>query len=318
MKEISSCGCLQTVDVIYPAAPFFIHFSPEVLREEIVTHLVYANNETQQYGLYVPYNLAWAPHHLGQWPIANLRPDQQEQMPMEETGNFFIMIAALAQKMNDIAYLAPWNLLDSWAQYLNASLPDPQDQLCTDDFEGPSPHNVNLAAKGILGLGAYSLLLRQKGDTSKADTVLNQAKVFVQSWLTMANDGDHYRLQYNLAGTWSLKYNLLFQKVLGLDLFPQSVFDKELAYYASTKLNTYGVPLDNRATFTKSDWEMWVAAMGTQDQFNTLVNALYNFAHTSPSRVPFTDWYDTKSDVRQGFQARPVMGGLYARLLLTK
>jgi len=229
------------------------------------------------------------------------------------------MIAALAQKMNDVSYLTPyWNLLDSWSQYLNASLPDPQDQLCTDDFEGPSPHNVNLAAKGILGLGAYSLLLRQKGDTSKADAVLNQAKVFVQDWLSMANDGDHYRLQYNLAGTWSLKYNLLFQKVLGLDLFPQSVFDKELAYYVNTKLNTYGVPLDNRATFTKSDWEMWVAALGTQDQFNTLVNALYNFAHTSPSRIPFTDWYDTKSDKQQGFQARPVMGGLYSRLLLTK
>jgi len=112
-------------------------------------------------------------------------------------------------------------------------------------------------------------------------------------------------------------YNLLFQKVLGLD-YSLNLFLIKNSHIASTKLNTYGVPLDNSAAFTKSDWEMWVAAMGTQDQFNTLVNALYNFAHTSPSRVPFTDWYDTKSDVRQGFQARPVMGGLYARLLLSK
>jgi len=317
MKEISSCGCLQTVDVIYPAAPFFVYFSPEILRQQIVTHLVYANNETKPYGDYVPYNLEWAPHHLGQWPIANIRPDQQEQMPMEETGNMFIMLAAVAQKQNNVSYLANyWNLLDSWSNYLNKSLPDPEDQLCTDDFEGPSPHNVNLAAKGIVGLGAYSVLLRIKGDTSKADAVLAQAQVFVQDWLKMADDGDHYRLQYDEAGTWSLKYNLLFQKVLNLDLFPQSVFDKELSYYLSKHLNTYGVPLDNRGTFTKSDWLLWVAAFGTADQFTTLVNAEYNFAHTSPSRVPFTDWYDTVSDKQQGFQARPVMGGLYSRLLL--
>ena len=39
------------------------------------------------------------------------------------------------------------SLLKIWADYIVASLPNPGNQLCTDDFEGPSPHNVNLAAK---------------------------------------------------------------------------------------------------------------------------------------------------------------------------
>ena len=38
-------------------------------------------------------------------------------------------------------------MLITWGDYIVASLPDPGDQLCTDDFEGESPHNVNLAAK---------------------------------------------------------------------------------------------------------------------------------------------------------------------------
>jgi hypothetical protein len=59
MKEISSDGDLSTVDVIYPASPFFLHFNPELLRLLLVPLLEYANNETS-----VLYNFPWAPHHL--------------------------------------------------------------------------------------------------------------------------------------------------------------------------------------------------------------------------------------------------------------
>jgi len=317
MKEISSDGDVSTVDVIYPASPFLLYLAPEALRLALLPILAYANNETAPYGLYIPYNLAWSPHHLGTWPICNIKPDQQEQMPMEETGNMFIMLAAIAQQQKSVAYLAPyWPLLQMWAVYLNQSLPDPEDQLCTDDFEGPSPHNVNLAAKGIVGLGAYAQLLTMKGDTTTANQYMTWARGFVNFWLTNASDGDHYRLQYNLPGTWSQKYNILFQKILGLDLFPQSVFDMETNYYLGKQLNKYGVPLDDRATFTKADWSMWCGAWANVTQFNTFTNALYQFAINTPQRVPFTDWYDTISANQQGFQARPVMGGIYSRMLL--
>lgn len=92
-----------------------------------------------------------------------------------------------------------------------------QDQLCTDDFEGPSPHNTNLALKGIVGLGAWSDYLKQIGDTQNATRVQAIAKVYASYWEDHAlnpSDKDHYKLQYDLSNTWSLKYNLLFDVIL--------------------------------------------------------------------------------------------------------
>lgn len=59
MKEISSGGAVSTVDVIFPASPFFLWLYPEMLRDLLIPVLDYANNATTS-----KYNLTWAPHHL--------------------------------------------------------------------------------------------------------------------------------------------------------------------------------------------------------------------------------------------------------------
>ena len=312
MKEISSDGDVSTVDVVFPASPIFNLFAPETLRLILLPILAYANNETN-----IPYNLPWSPHQLGTWPICDITPGEQEQMPMEETGNMLIMLATIAQQQDgDVLYLEPYRpLLDMWANFLNITLPYPGNQLCTDDFEGPSPNNSNLAAKGVVGLGAYSLLLTQFHD-ERADQFMGYAQEFMQDWLVLANDTNHYRRQYNLTASWSLKYNIFYQYVLGLDLFPSTVMQLEEAYYASNQTNPYGVPLDDRATFTKTDWLSWIAAMGSDEQFDALFGAIFRFANETPNRVPFSDWYDTISGDQVGFCARPVIGGLYAKMLL--
>jgi len=243
----------------------------------------------------------------------------QEQMPMEESGNLLIMLAAIAQQQNnDVSYLTQYMpVLKTWAEYLNSTLPDPGLQTCTDDFEGPSPHNVNLALKGIIGLGSYALIQKYAGNQAEYNTFFSLAQGYVQDWISMANDGDHYRLQYNLPNTWSIKYNLLWQYILDLDLYPDSVATEEIAYYF-TRANEYGIPLDVRGNLTKCDWMSWAAAMGSETQASNIYGYLYNFANTSPSRVPFSDYYDSAKNTVIGFKARPVMGGLYARALLAQ
>uniref|UniRef100_A0A7S2DPC0 Glutaminase A central domain-containing protein n=1 Tax=Octactis speculum TaxID=3111310 RepID=A0A7S2DPC0_9STRA len=324
MKEISSDGDVSTIDVLYPACPFFIDQAPETLRRMLLPLLSYANNETATYGLDIQYNLSWAPHHLGTWPVCDLEPMDQEQMPMEESGNLLLMIAAVAKRQgwdaDAVGYLAPYlALLNTYADYIVGSLPDPEDQLCTDDFEGASPHNSNLAAKGIVALEAWAeVLMLIEGQEDAAALYSSKAKEFSSDWLELALDpaGDHYKMEYDLDDTFSLKYNLFFQYVLELDgPFDDSVMAMENKFYESQQ-NTYGVPLDNRADFTKLDWSMWVAAMASDDQFAAITNMTWYWANETTSRVPFSDWTFTSIPEFVGFQARPVMGGLYAKMIM--
>ncbi|CAJ1417057.1 unnamed protein product [Effrenium voratum] len=317
MKEISSDGDVSTVDVIFPAFPLFLHVAPEFFRQLMIPLMVYANNGTAAYGMNITYNLSWAPHHLGTWPVCDIKSEDQEQMPVEESGNMLIMIAAVARKQgkSSTAWLKSyWPLLKTWADFLITSLPDPGNQLCTDDFEGPNPHNVNLAAKGIVALGAYAQLLEMDGQASEAQKYLAKAEGFAASWEEKAKDGDHFRRQYDLPNTWSQKYNLIWQKLLGLSLFKDSVFQQESAEYEKHR-EAYGIPLDDRHNYTKADWSMWSAAFGSKETFKATVDSLWTFANSTPDRAPFTDFFDTITGRLKGMRARPVMGGIFIGLL---
>jgi hypothetical protein len=132
-------------------------------------------------------------------------------------------------------------------------------------------------------------------------------------WQTMAKDGDHYKLAFDVPGSWSQKYNLVWDKLLKLDLFPASVHENEIAFYLK-HLNRYGLPLDSRKDYTKLDWELWTATLADKpEEFQQFMTPLAQWVNETPSRVPLTDWYDTKTGEQEGFQARSVVGGLYVK-----
>ena len=113
---------------------------------------------------------------------------------------------------------------------------------------------------------------------------------------------------------WSLKYNAFPDKILGLNLVPQSVLKEEARFYKEN-LKPFGIPLDIRHTYTKTDWEIWTAA-STDDPVlrQDFVDGIYKFANTSSFRGAFSDWYDAVSGQRTGFVARPAIGGVFAIL----
>lgn len=308
LKEISSCGCAQTADVIYPESPILLLLNPKLLEDSLVPLIDYAQSGAWPY----PY----APHDLGTYPIDNARvPSKMESMPVEETGNMLLMIAGIAKAENNAAFAGKyWPLLSQWANYLKQYGLDPGDQLCTDDFTGLLAHNANLSLKAVEALGGYAMLAKMLGKQQEAESYGALARQYAARWMQLAGNGDHTRLAYDRPGTWSQKYNLVWDQVLGLHLFPEKLAQEEAAYYKSHDTH-FGYPLDSRSAFTKLDWESWTAALAGPSGFRALFSGVYNFADQTPTRVPLSDWYWTVDGSQTGFQARPVVGGVYMEML---
>ncbi len=314
-KENDSNGCIDTVDVTYPSSPFFLLFNPQLLKAQL--------EPLMRYAALPRWRFPFAPHDLGTYPLANGQVygggelNETDQMPVEESGNLILMIAALGHREGNWEFARRFMpQLTQWAQYLDTKGLNPENQLSTDDFAGHLAHNTNLSLKAIEALGAFAQIARGVGDLKLAEHYATVVRSLPATWEKMALDGDHYKLAFDQPGTWSQKYNLVWDKVLGLNLFPARVMKTEWAFYEK-QMQPYGLPLDNRKSFTKLDWEVWTATLSEDpQQFQGLLHRLVFWADKTPSRVPTTDWYDTISGRQMGFQARSVVGGVFIKALL--
>ncbi len=316
-KENFSNGCIATVDVFYPSAPIFLFFAPKLLEAQLLPVLEYSS--------LARWKFPFSPHDLGQYPLANGQvygggeKTDDDQMPVEESGNMLILVDAVA-RAESTPQLAKryWPQLTKWAEYLKEKGLDPENQLTTDDFAGHVAHNSNLSIKAIDALAAYADLAHLLNQEAVAKQYQTTSKAMAEKWITMAQEGDHYKLAFNSPGTWSQKYNLVWDQLLDYNLFPKTVRETEISFYLK-KLNRYGLPLDSRADYTKLDWSVWTATLAsTPEQFNSLIDPIYLWINETPTRVPLTDWYDTKTGKQVGFQARSVVGGVFIKALADK
>lgn len=306
-KENNSNGSIGTVDITYPSAPLFLYYNTD-LAKALMNHIFYYSESGK-------WTKPFPAHDIGTYPLANGQTYGGD-MPIEEAGNMLAITAAVCVIDDNADYAAKhWDVLTTWTDYLVQYGLDPENQLCTDDFAGHFAHNVNLSAKAIMGIASYGRMAEMLGKKDVAQKYTAKAKEMAGQWVAMADDGDHYRLTFDKPGTWSQKYNLVWDKLLNLGIFPESVAQTEIAYYLN-KQNQYGLPLDNRETYTKADWIMWTATMADDKAtFEKFINPLYMFVNETVDRVPMSDWVFTDKPNYRGFKARSVVGGYYIKML---
>lgn len=315
-KECFSNGCIATVDVTYPSIPLFLLYAPELVRGMLRPIFRYARTDDWPY--------EFAPHDVGTYPKANGQTYRtvdgelvlENQMPIEECGNMLITTAAVCLRDGESTFADDhWELLSQWAEYLLENGYDPGEQLCTDDFAGHLAHNVNLSLKAIFGIASYGLLCGLRGEADRREEYVERARQMADEWTQDADDGAYFRLAFDKPGTWSLKYNLVWDNLFDLNLFDDTVAESEVEKYLEEQ-NRYGTPLDSRESYTKADWILWAATLAEDDSdFEQLVDSLWRFLNETPHRVPFADWYDTETAERTRFQHRSVVGGLFMKLL---
>lgn len=309
-KENHSNGCINTVDITYPSAPLFLLYNPDLLKGMMTSIFYYSESGR--------WTKPFPAHDIGTYPIANGLLYGGD-MPVEEAGNMLLLATAISYVEGSADYAAKhWDVLTVWADYLIKAGLDPENQLCTDDFAGHSAHNANLSVKAIMGIAGFGEMAAMLGKTDISEKYISTAKEMAKEWVKMADDGDHYRLTFDKAGTWGLKYNLVWDKVFDMGIFPPEVGRKEVAYYL-TKQHKYGPPLDSRKDYTKADWIIWSACLAeSPEDFRKLVAPLHKYANETPSRVAMSDWYDTNEANMMNFKARSVVGGFFMKMLEEK
>ena len=311
-KECESNGCIGTLDITYPSMPLFLKYNPELVEGMLRPIVEYAESEAWPYD--------FTPHDIGQYPIANGQvygidengnQQLEFQMPIEESGNMLLSLAAVKyyKKETPKVFSEHTEIMKRWADYLVEFGYDPGEQLCTDDFAGHLNHNCNLSVKAILGIAAYSLL-------SDDASYLEVARSLANRWEkdAIASHGAT-GLTFDLKDGWSLKYNIVWDSLLGFNLFSDEVKKREVEFY-KTKLNKYGVPLDSRKDYTKLDWLVWSTVIyKDREYFDKVMQSIADMINETPDRVPLTDWYFTSTARHKEFQARTVVGGIYINLL---
>ena len=339
-KENFSNGCIGTVDVLFPQAPFFLVFSPALTKAMLVPILDYAASPRWPYG-YAPHDLGTYPQATGQ--VYGMGGTDGDRMPVEESGNMLIILAALSKKEGNADFAKPyWPMLAKWADYLVKEGLDPTNQLCSADMFGHLPRNANLALKAIIGIDGFAQLCELASRPVEAQKYAAIARDYSTKWQDLAKDDGRTRLAYHQPGTWSMKHNLIWDRILSggnavrhvpdlemksrdgaesvptrqnQQLLPTSVGDAEIAWYLKVQ-KKYGLPVDNRTDTSLIDWALWSIALARSDaDFQALCEPIYRYANETPTRVPLSDWFITIDAKQKGFQARPVVGGIFIRML---
>lgn len=325
LKEISSNGDMSTVDVIFPLFPLLSYANPDLLKDLMLPIFEYTES-----GLYPN---KWCVHDLGTYPNAfGYNDGNDEPMQVEESGNMIWMVlhwAQLVGRSKAVPFLEQhYDIMKQWTEFLVEDSLIPAEQLSTDDFAGTLANQTNLAIKGISAIAAMGKIADMLGRNKDAKSYANISSSYIKNWqeFAISHDASHTKLAYQTDASWGTLYNLLADRLLNLNLVPHAVYKIQDAWYPRVQ-EKYGVPLDSRHKWTKTDWEMFAAAASDDAATQKLfIDLLYSFISAGKTDAPFTDLMESTTgdfpkepeDPLIHFLARPVVGGHFSFLAKAK
>lgn len=314
IKELSSDGNVNTIDVIMPAFPIYYVLDPDWIRlllEPVMKYLAAGR-------WHLPYTI----HDVGShYPNAIGHDDQRaEAMPIEECGNLLILALAYAQATGDTDWTDQYlDIFRGYADYLVDNSINIANQLSSNDAAGPLPNETNLAIKAAVGLKAFGEL---SGLDYYSDVGDEHADLFFSQGLGTDKEKTHFVLEYpDFPDSWKTPYNIYPDLLLQLDTFPTEAHQMSDDFF-STVRGEFGVALDNRQDWAKSDWNMWLASTFSQDTRDEFVDDLWAFMTNGKHTWPFSDRYVSTSakgkepGVPILCRARPTVGGHFAILAM--
>ncbi|EMR80550.1 hypothetical protein ACHAPC_001911 [Botrytis cinerea] len=316
VKEISSDGNVNTIDVIMPLFPVLYVTNPEYLRlllEPILQYLASGR-----------WTLPYVIHDIGSaYPNATGHDDGvAEVMPIEETGNLLILALAYQKASNNTAWAEKYyTLLNKYASYLPSTSINITLQLSTNDAAGPLTNETNLAIKAAVGLKAFASLAGETYANYSTIADAHATQIFTDKLGTDA-DQTHFVLNYpNNEDSWKIPFNLYPDVLLDLSTFPDAAYNMQENYYPTVRSDG-GIALDSRQAWAKSDWNIWTAGTTTGEVRQSFVDDLWAFISNGKNSWPLSDRWTVKVDgntgegIEEALRARPTVGGHFALLAL--
>jgi hypothetical protein len=248
-----------------------------------------------------------------------------------------------------------YRLWKQWTSYLVEFSLLPHNQLSTDDFAGWLALQTNLALKGIIGIKAMAGIAELADNHEDMATFNNISKTYIAKWeeYGISRDKTHAKVAYNWYGSWTTTYNLYadsllcfhlpqnsssktiqtsiagrldYQKPLSKHMIPgdtdgfvpKHIYQLQSDWYYAVR-QKYGLPLDSRHLYTKTDWEFFAMAVAAPKVRAEILQSVAKWINETDTDRPFTDLHQTEG--RGGFPgpnffARPVVGGHFAFLTL--
>ncbi|KAK4551522.1 hypothetical protein LTR86_011129 [Recurvomyces mirabilis] len=324
LKEISSDGNIQTIDLFFQSWPIFHALGPNYIRMFFQPILAYL-----QAGRW-PH--PWVIHDLGySYPNATGHESgNAEQMPLFETSSMFILLHAYEKLTNDTAWLRQYDdLLEGYASWLSTNSLYPASQLTSVDAIVKTPNQTALAIQSAIGLKAAGILLNNATYTYVATSI---AETIYEGGLGLNGEtpssSTHFTYNYGNSTTWNVLFAAYSDVALDLGTFPASAWDMQSKWYMA-QMQDYGLAFAGPAsnldydgaplTWGLLDWNFVAAAASSIEVRSAIVNSSHAFLSSGRHTEPFgTKYQIIGPDAGKwiGNKARSTVGSIFALLAL--